>query len=157
MPGTPASYLYANTNAVLKLTTIVTNNLVNEARGSFQRNVTFNQNGDPFTNTQVGMTPITPGNTAFNPITITGAFNMGGGIGDDVFTPTNSFQEADMVSWTHGRNTVRLGGEFEHVQYDQGFLGIERGNTTINSFADFLIGRAGCAPAALQFRRLQRH
>ncbi len=146
LPGTPASYLYSNTNAVLKLTTIITNSLVNEARGSFQRNITFNQNGDPFTNTQVGMTPITPGNTSFNPITITGAFNMGGGIGDDVFTPTNSFQEADMISWTHGRNTMRFGGEFEHVQYDQGFLGIERGNTTINTFADFLIGRAGCAP-----------
>jgi hypothetical protein len=150
LPGTPASYLYANTNAVLKLTTILTNNLVNEVRGSFQRNITYNQNGDPFTNTQVGMTPITPGNTSFNPLTITGAFNMGGGIGDDVFTPTNQFQEADMLSWTHGKNTVRAGGEFEHVQYDQGFLGIERGNTTINSFADFLIGRAGCAPAALQ-------
>ena len=146
LPGTPASYLYANTNAVLKLTTIATNSLVNEVRGSFQRNITYNKNGDPFTNTQVGMTPITPGNTSFNPMTITGAFNMGGGIGDDVFTPTNSFQVADMVSWTHGRNTVRLGGEFEHVQYDQGFLGIERGNTTINSFADFLIGRPGCAP-----------
>ena len=150
LPGTPASYLYSNSNAVLKLTTIITNNLVNEARGSFQRNITFNQNGDPFTNTQVGMTPITPGNTSFNPITVTGVFNLGGGIGDDVFTPTNQFQEADMVSWTHGKNTVRGGGEFEHIQYDQGFLGIERGNTTINSFADFLIGRAGCAPAALQ-------
>jgi hypothetical protein len=150
LPGTPASYLYANTNAVLKLTTILTNNLVNEVRGSFQRNITYNKNGDPFTNTQVGMTPITPGNTSFNPLTITGAFNMGGGIGDDVFTPTNQFQEADMISWTHGKNTVRAGGEFEHVQYDQGFLGIERGGTTINSFADFLIGRAGCAPALLQ-------
>src|SRR5579871_2434989 len=45
--GTPASYLYSNSNAVLKLTTIINNNLVNEARGSFQRNITFNQNGDP--------------------------------------------------------------------------------------------------------------
>lgn len=150
LPGTPASYLYANTNAVLKLTSVVTNNLVNEVRGSFQRNITSNKDGDPFTATQVGMTPINPAINIFQPITIAGMFNMGGGIGDDVFTPTNQFQESDMISWTHGKNTVRAGGEFEHIQYDQGFKGIERGGTTINSFADFLIGRAGCAPAALQ-------
>ena len=148
LAGTPASYLYANTDAVLKLTSILTNSLVNEARGSYQRNITANKDGDPFTATQVGMTPINPAINIFQPITINGAFNMGGGISDDVFTPTNQFQESDMLSWSHGKNTMRFGFEFEHVQWDQGFKGIERGGTTINSFADFLIGRAGC-PAAL--------
>ena len=35
--GSPEILLYSNANAVLKLTTIVSNTLVNEARGSFQR------------------------------------------------------------------------------------------------------------------------
>ena len=39
LPGTPTNQFYSNTNAVLKLTTIVSNSLVNEIRGSFQRNV----------------------------------------------------------------------------------------------------------------------
>jgi len=37
LPGAPTNSLYSNANAVLKLTTIITNSLVNEARGSFQR------------------------------------------------------------------------------------------------------------------------
>ena len=82
---------------------------------------------------------------------------MGGGIGDDVFTPTNQFQEADMLSWSHGKNTMRFGFEFEHVQWDQGFKGIERGGTTINSFADFLIGRAGCLRAHFSLQAPAAH
>ena len=71
---------------------------------------------------------------------------MGGGIGDDVFDPTDQFQIADTISWSHGRHTLRAGFEVEHVNWDIVFKGIERGNTTIQDFPDFLIGRAGCAP-----------
>src|SRR6202011_6060078 len=58
LPGTPANVLYANTNAVLKLTSILSNTLVNEARISFQRNLAAESNGVPFKATQLGMTPI---------------------------------------------------------------------------------------------------
>jgi hypothetical protein len=146
LPGTPASILYANTNAVLKLTSILSNALVNEGRISFQRNLAAESNGVPFTATQLGMTPINPSIDVMNAITVSGAFNMGGGIGDDVFDPTDQFQIADTISWSHGRHTLRAGFEVEHVNWDIVFKGIERGNTTIQDFPDFLIGRAGCAP-----------
>src|SRR5208282_6424317 len=38
LPGAPSLLGFSNTDAVLKLTTLVTNTLVNEARISFQRN-----------------------------------------------------------------------------------------------------------------------
>ncbi|HTA41953.1 MAG TPA: carboxypeptidase-like regulatory domain-containing protein [Bryobacteraceae bacterium] len=146
LPGTPASVLYANTNAVLKLTSVLSSAFVNEGRISFQRNLAAEHNGVPFTATQLGMTPINPAIDVMNPITISGAFNMAGGIGDDVFDPTDQFQIADTVSWSHGRHTIRAGFEIEHVNWDIVFKGIERGNTTIQDFPDFLIGRAACAP-----------
>jgi hypothetical protein len=146
LPGTPATYLYANTNAVLKLTTLVSNNVVNEARLSFQRNLGAATNGVPFTATQLGMRPINPAINTMNPINIQGLFNIGGGIGDDVFDPTDQFQIADTISWSHGKHTIRAGFDVEHINWDIVFKGIERGNTTLYSFPDFLIGRAGCQP-----------
>ena len=147
LPGTPASYLYSNTESVLKLTTLVSNNVVNEGRISYQRNLAANSNGVPFTTTQLGMTPINPAITTMNPITIQGLFNLGGGISDDVFDPTDQFQISDTLSWSHGRHTIRAGFDLEHINWDIVFKGIERGNTTISSFADFLMGRAGCDPS----------
>ena len=148
VPGTPVSLLYANTNAALKLTSIVTNSFLNEARLSFQRNLASASDGTPFTASQLGMKPINPGIDIMNPITVSGYFNLGGGIGDDVFDPTDQFQISDTISWSHGKHSIRAGGEGEHINWDIVFKGIERGNTTILSFPDFLIGRAGCSPAA---------
>jgi hypothetical protein len=146
LPGTPATALYANTEAVLKLTSILGNSLVNEGRLSYQRNLAVFNDGVPFTATQLGMTPINPAINIMNPITIQGLFNVGGGIGDDVFDPTDQFQVSDTISWSHGKHTIRAGFEVEHINWDIVFKGIERGNTTIASFPDFLIGRAGCTP-----------
>ena len=39
MPGTPVSSYYANTDASLKLTTLISNTLINEAHASMQRNI----------------------------------------------------------------------------------------------------------------------
>src|SRR5579871_44055 len=146
LPGTPASYLYANTESVVKLTSLLTSNVVNEGRISFQRNLAANSNGVPFTTTQLGMTPINPNITTMNAITIQGLFNLGGGISDDVFDPTDQFQIADTISWSHGKHTIRAGFDAEHINWDIVFKGIERGNVTIASFGDFLMGRAGCDP-----------
>ncbi len=146
LPGTPANGLYANTNGVLKLTSILTNTIVNEARVSVQRNLAAFNNTEPFTNPGLGITPINPAIPVVTPITINGQMNLGGGIGDDVFDPTNQGQVADTISWSHGKHTIRAGVEYEHIQWDITYLGIERGGLQLLSFPDFLIGRAGCAP-----------
>jgi hypothetical protein len=65
LPGAPEQVQYSNSNAVLKLTTLVTSSLVNEARGSFQR--LFSQASDSvpagWTPQNLGITPIVPSQT----------------------------------------------------------------------------------------------
>ncbi len=60
-----------------KLTTSVTSNLVNEARISVQRYVGDPQNLVPFTDTQVGITPIIPSVNYLDGTTVTGLFTFG--------------------------------------------------------------------------------
>src|SRR6266566_288903 len=63
LPGAPSLLGFDNVNAVLKLTTIVTNSIVNEARVSMQRNLsqTQPQAVPRVTNAQLGITPNVPG------------------------------------------------------------------------------------------------
>ena len=160
LPGTPASYLYANTEAVAKLTSLISSSVVNEGRISFQRNLGANSNGVPFTTTQLGMTPINPAITTMNAVTIQGLFNLGGGISDDVFDPTDQFQIADTISWSHGKHTFRWGGDFRRIQlntqtdsnprgsfvftgaYTSQFVNGQAVPGTGYDFADFLLGVA---------------
>src|ERR1700733_5203829 len=62
LPGAPENNYYSNINALMNLTTLVSNNFVNEARVSFQRLVSFGSvslpAGDTYAN--LGMTSSTP-------------------------------------------------------------------------------------------------
>ncbi len=145
LPGTPITLLFANTDAVLKLTTLATNTFVNEARISFQRNFQQGTDGTPWSAQQVGMTPMLPSVTQIAPLTVTGAFSMFGSV-YPTFSTTNQYQAADQISWTHGKHTVRAGFEYEKVHWPIVHAGLQRGLMSTWSFADFLIGRAGCDP-----------
>ena len=58
LPGRVQSDKRANTSAVLRLTTIVTNSLVNQARGSFQRVIQDGSDTVPYTPQQIGLKPL---------------------------------------------------------------------------------------------------
>ena len=145
LPGTPIHNDYSNTNAVLKLTSVITPNFVNEARMSGQRNYAFGTDSTPGTPQQVGQTPIVPSMTELPVTVIFGGPSMFGTLAPS-FSTTNQFQYADQISWSHGRHTIRAGFELEKTQWPIDFAGLERGFLFYGSFADWLIGRAGCAP-----------
>ncbi|HTU46929.1 MAG TPA: carboxypeptidase regulatory-like domain-containing protein [Bryobacteraceae bacterium] len=64
-PGAPENVTYTDDSAVLKLTTVVTSNFVNEASFSYQRSTTVAGPGDYLTACSVGITPpIANGNCA---------------------------------------------------------------------------------------------
>ncbi|HTA46744.1 MAG TPA: carboxypeptidase-like regulatory domain-containing protein [Bryobacteraceae bacterium] len=144
LPGTPIFNLYTNTNAVLKLTTLIGNTMVNEARISGQRNGAFGSDTTPGTPQQVGQTPIVPQITELPPTIIAGAFSMFGTLAPDI-SPTNQMQVADQISWTHGKQTIRAGFEVEGARWPISFQGLERGFLLYLSFSDWLIGRGGCS------------
>jgi len=145
LPGGGQDDIFNNTAAVLKLTSILSNSLVNEARMSFQRNESNLGTKQKFTDSQVGITPVTPQINFLAPITILGQFDSGG-LTEPNFNLSNQFQWADQISWTHGKHSIRAGGEFEHIQWPWVFPGISKGWLLFQTFPDFLLGLSACAP-----------
>jgi hypothetical protein len=156
LPGRATTDDRSNTSAVLRLTSIVNPSVVNQARISFQRVIQHGTEVLPYTPQQVGIKPLidgtccsgTTGGTYTQPpvMNISGAFTIGGTL-DPSFAPTSQIQYSDQLSWTKGAHNYRAGYEFEDVRWPLTFGGLGRGNLVVNSFADFLIGRTGCAPA----------
>lgn len=156
LPGRLQTDNRSNTSAVLRLTSILTPTVVNQARVSFQRIVQHGTDTVPYTPQQVGIKPLidatccngTTGGTYTQPpvMNITGAFNIGGGLNPS-FAPTSQIQYSDQLSWTRGSHNYRAGYEFEDVRWPLTFGGLGRGFLIVNSFPDLLIGRAGCDPA----------
>ncbi|HTC91176.1 MAG TPA: carboxypeptidase regulatory-like domain-containing protein [Bryobacteraceae bacterium] len=142
LPGAPAKVYYANTDAVLKLTTLVTPTLVNELRGSFQRNDELETDTTPATPQSLGQTPNIPTETEMTPIINFGGPTTGGTLAPS-YSPTTQMQVADQVSWSHGKHTIRAGYEYEETQWNITFGGLERGLVFIGAFNDFLIGGNG--------------
>jgi outer membrane receptor protein involved in Fe transport len=156
LPGRVQKDDRRNTSAVLRLTSILTPSIVNQARVSLQRIIERGSDTVPYTPQQIGLKPMvdvtccngTTGGTYTQPpvMNITGAFNIGGGLNPSN-APTTQIQYSDQLSWTKSAHTMRVGFEFENVRWPLVFGGLGRGFLIVNSFPDLLIGRAGCAPA----------
>src|SRR5262249_50646780 len=127
------------------LTTSLRPTLINELRGSFQRNFEYETDTTPATPQQIGMTPMIPGVSEMTPFIIVGTGTIGGTLAPS-YSPTTQMQVAEQISWTHGKHTFRAGYEYEETQWNITFQGLERGLVIIGSFADLMIGRGGCAP-----------
>ncbi len=149
LPGNPVVTTKWNHNALLKLTSILSNNLVNEARVAYQRNVTIDSYSNPFTDSQFGITPLNSGYDHLSYFTVgsgSGGFSFGPHYFFDGTFPENQYEYSDQISWTHGKHTVRVGAEYEHIQLSRSYPGNQGGNPTFPRFADFLIGL--CAAGA---------
>jgi len=142
LPGAPSYLDFGNVNSVLKLTTIVNNSLVNEARISYQRNLsqTNAQTVPNVTNQMLGITPNVPGIDLAPPFNIaSGGYTILGGINNGTYSVTNQTQVADQISLSRGRNTIRAGFEWEQNAWPITWSG-SRGNFTLNTFNDLLVG-----------------
>ena len=132
--------------AVLKLTTSVSPTLVNEARISLQRNIIAPQNLVPVTDTQVGITPLVPSINVLDTITVSGAFAFGGRGNLGTLVEPTSWEIADQISWSHGKHTIRAGGEVERDRQNWQYAGVGIGSLTFTTFSDLLLGLPGCTP-----------
>ena len=145
LPGNPSINYYANTNASLKLTTIISNTLVNELRGAMQRNVAIlGETSVPgSTPADLGLTPLVPGLPLPPSMFI---FTQGYSLFNSFnpsFSPTTQMEVSDQISWSHGRHTIRAGFEFEKDQWNIVYQGFERGWLWFGTFNDFLVGQPG--------------
>jgi hypothetical protein len=145
VPGTPIYSYYANTNSVLRLTTLITNTLVNEAHATVQRNIA---NGTDkvtqYTAQSVGITPIIPQETHPPVMVIFNAYGIGGTL-SPYYGPATQVNFGDQISWSHGKHTIRAGGEYEDDQWNLSFKSLLTGFIFMAGFDDFLLGRPGLA------------
>jgi outer membrane receptor protein involved in Fe transport len=156
LPGRVLIDNRANNSAVVRLTTIMTPTILNQARLSVQRIIERASDTPPYTPQQVGIKPMidssccngtTGGSYTIPPtMTINGAFAIGSN-GAPSDAPTTQIQLSDNLSWTKGKHSIRTGFEYEWVRWPLTFGALGRGNLQIASFGDFLLGRAGCPPA----------
>src|SRR5579862_1646207 len=143
LPGTPEKTPWGNQAAVAKLTSIVTNNFVNEARISYQRNnggatVAVPPDGCPNQGkltglqgcgspSQLGLQPVVPGfYEPPNVIDIIDNFTLFGGL-LPFEGPTNQVQLADQISWSHGKHSIRAGYEYEWTDWPLQDQGLQQG------------------------------
>jgi hypothetical protein len=142
LPGAVSLLGFDNVNAVLKLTSLISNTIVNEFRLSMQRNLaqTNAQAVPGVTNGSLGITPNVPGVDLPPPFGISASgFTILGGINNGTFSVTNQVQIADQVSISRGRHTMRMGFELERNSWPITWSGT-RGNFTVGSFNDLLVG-----------------
>jgi Carboxypeptidase regulatory-like domain len=145
LPGVPSTDYYSNTDASIKLTTIVTNTMVNELRGSMQRNLArLTDTEIPGSTPQdLGITPLVPGLQLPPGIDIlTGNYTMFNTF-NPAFSPTTGIQISDQISWSRGKHTIRAGYEYEENQWNIVYQGFERGWLLMGTFNDFLVGGPG--------------
>ncbi len=163
LPDDPGTIAYKNQYGALRLTTIITNNLVNEARVSFQQSNADLSNDTPFRNSQVGMASMypgyvyTPGNDLLAFISVSGLFQFGSNLSLSNVKHAGAWEVADQISWSLGRHTIRVGAEYERDRTNWNLAGVNLGNLTFQTFQDFLLGLPGCDPtlSATQCTNLQ--
>jgi hypothetical protein len=165
-PGAPEDATYTTHDGVLKLTTVVTNNFVNEARLSYQREVTNSHDGFNLKACDVGMVPMVnngvadscPGRSATAnpelqlipaisslgfPGSPYGPFIDGGNFFAADTNYFNTFQYADQISWNHGKHAIRAGVEAQRIQWNWTLPGAGRGDIYFGNIADFLTSSSG--------------
>ena len=142
-PGTPIALKYNNTNVVLKLTTLLTNSLVNELHASGQHNGANGADSTPATPQSIGQATIVP---TITELPVTAIFNgpsLNGSLYPDN-SPTDQVEYGDQISWSHGKHTIRAGYSFQYAQWPITFEGLERGFLFYGTFADWTLGLPGC-------------
>ena len=156
LPGTPATDPIGYHNMVLKLTTIVTPNLVNELHLSYQRTTTDPSEipaSDTYASAIYGLPAgqtLLGGVLPFSPVIgVSGLFTAGGSATYDEIGHNLQTQIGDQISWNFGKQTIRAGGEVERAQWNWDFTGLNRGIMNFQTFDDFLIGLPGGCGAAV--------
>lgn len=126
-----------------KLTTTFSANVVNEARYAFTRsNTDAVAEGLPLAS-EFGITPVDPLFPYVPEITVLGplgTFRLFGTNPNDNHFKTVTHTVANNLSWTRGRQRLRMGGFYLNQFNGRADTGSARGRITFQTFSDFLLG-----------------
>ena len=145
LPGGGLLTTFTYDNAVLRLTSILTNNVVNEVRATYELFEANDVPSTPFTNGDVGIQTLVPGINQLANVTVTSVFGVGTQQIQYQAVKPNQLIAADQLSWSHGKQTLRFGFEGERDETNWLFPGLSVVAETFPRFSDFLLGLPGCA------------
>ena len=170
-PGAPEKARYKAYSGTAKLTSVLTNNLVNEAFFSFQRLSTQVADEVPIDSCAGdGTTPLkiipsvnngapcpvvagAPKEATLVPVISSsgipgsgfGAFVLGGNFASATTNLENFFQGGEQISWNHGKHSIRAGVGVNHIQWNWTLQTRSRGQFVFGNIADILTSSAGAA------------
>ncbi len=149
-PGWPLTIPSKYWNASVTHTFILTPNLLNELDLGYHRTFVYNDQSEPLQFSQVGINAPSYDN-GIPEISVNGVLTLGGN-GQSLRDTQNTYVLQDSVSWTHGRQVLRMGGGASTAQNNlEGFHYI--GGLIFLSFPDLLLGlnatQAGTAAAGV--------
>ncbi len=141
--GTPQKLKGQDSVGTGKLSSVLNQRMVNEARMSFTRNRSKAVGQNTPLAASLGMTsgnslfPQVPEIQVLGPM---GSFRLFGSIGNDFSTLTDSYSWSDNISWIHGNHAIRGGGFALMQQLSREDTGSARGKIVFQTFSDFLVG-----------------
>jgi hypothetical protein len=140
--GSGAKNGSGNHLAIGKLTSLLTNSLVNEARFSYYFQRASLDSTDPLSLQQLGITGLSLNGWYNVPpvVSITGLLSIGGGGTDGVRASQWNYEWSDQLSWTRGPHTLRFGYNGSHFYWPWDYYAANRGSLTFQTWADFLLG-----------------
>ena len=151
MPWSVQSFVWRQQNLAANFTSTITPNLVNQAWVNYTRYFGGRTNLPAISLHDLGSDFMPQGTPSLPQITVTGYFTLGQSIAGPV-AGDNYYALRDVASYTHGRHSLRFGGEVSLAKDIQttllnnygtfSFTGAKTGPKTNqgDGFADFLIG-----------------
>jgi hypothetical protein len=156
LEGTPILETKFYQTALAKVTTLISNSMVNEFHIGYQGDRALASQNYLFNDQQVGLQPFVSPFAPAGAVTALPLIAISGGVGSGAFgfgyhhgygdtnVRDNQYEIGDQISWTHGKQSFRAGFDAERVK--NGFLNASSslGQPTFPTFADLLIGREDC-------------
>jgi hypothetical protein len=169
-PGAPVDAHYTNYVGQLKLTSVLTSNIVNEARVAYHRDVEDNTDPNtleacsfstvgniiPLVNAGASCGTVTPALAKQYPelnivpildilgvASPAGPWSQGGNFSMISTNYINTYQFGDQLSWNRGKHSLRFGFEGERILYNNTIPAAGRGELLMFNTADFLTSSSG--------------
>lgn len=139
-PGNGVTPTFRNQVGIVKLTSALTPHFLNEGLVSYIRTIGFLQTQANQQASDFGISPSDPSYPLIPIISVTGYFSLGGVNNDVSSSYVNTFEIADQVSWTHGKQSIRAGFTGEKNQFNFNDPENRRGSLGFSTFQDFVLG-----------------
>ncbi|AFL89190.1 putative collagen-binding protein [Terriglobus roseus DSM 18391] len=111
LPWSTINYQWRQQNAIISVTSVATPNIVNQVWLAYTRNLAGRLNTPATSLGDLGSTYTIQGPKALPAIAVTGFFSLAEGIAGPK-AGTNFYSVRDLITFTHAKHSLRMGGEF---------------------------------------------